>query len=306
MTLRNFSAAGLVLCLAASACSGAAETTPPRGLSLRLARTTAGDLKSALARMPDVSSEIVSEGGSSITSLIDLRQRRVDVSVPLADVAYLAYAGQLEEIPEPFDQLRGMAVTDVSAMHLLVRRDVKARSLRDLNGLRVSLGTPNSSTSLMTPRLLLAHGIAPTDVRTERNPNPEMLNRLANGDIDAAFSSYAVPYPAVANLMRAGIRLIDIAGPVVEEMRTRYPYLKRTLIPGGTYPNQPEAVHTIGIDIVLVCRADLDEDAVYRLLDAYFATLPAMTPPNLERAPATPVPLHPGAARYYRQRELSR
>ena len=31
-----------------------------------------------------------------------------------------------------------------------------------------------------------------------------------------------------------------------------------------------------------------------------------MTPPNLERAPATPIPLHPGAARYYRQRELSR
>jgi TRAP-type uncharacterized transport system substrate-binding protein len=45
---------------------------------------------------------------------------------------------------------------------------------------------------------------------------------------------------------------------------------------------------------------------VYSLLDAYFATRPATTPPNLERAPATPVPLHPGAARYYRQRELSR
>lgn len=306
MTLRLFSAAGFVLCLAASSCSGAAETTTAQPTSLRIARTTADDLQSALTRLPDVSAEIVSEGGSSITSLIDLRHRKVDVSVPLADVAYLAYAGQLEEIDEPFDQLRGMAVTDVSAMHLLVGRGVKARSLSDLKGLHVSIGTPNSSQSLMTPRLLLAHGILPTDVRTQRNPNPEMLNRLAKGDIDAAFSSFAVPYPAVATALRAGARLLDISGPVVEDMRMRYPYLKRTLIPGGTYPNQPDAVHTLGIDIVLVCRADLDEDLVYRLLDAYFATLPAMTPPNLERAPATPIPLHPGAARYYRQRELSR
>jgi TRAP transporter TAXI family solute receptor len=230
----------------------------------------------------------------------------VDVSVPLADVAYLAYAGGLEGMTQPFDNLRGMAVTDVSTMHLLVRRGMRVQSLRDLKGLRVSLGSPNSSTSLMTPRLLEAHGVAPSHVKTERNPNADMLGRLTSGEIDAAFSSYAVPNQAVAAAMKTGVRLVDIAGPVVEDMRTRYPYLKRTLIVGGTYPNQPEAVHTIGIDVVMVCRADLDEDIVYRLLDAYFATRPAATPPNLERAPATPIPLHPGAARYYRQRELSR
>jgi uncharacterized protein len=304
MSLRILVAA--VCVSVAAACAGATETTPPSRKSLRLARTTASDLEAALARVPDLTADIVSEGGSSITSLIDLQQRKVDVSVPLADVAYLAYAGQLEEMAEPFDQLRGMAVTDLSTMHFLVGRHVTARSLRDLKGLRVSLGSPNSSTSLMTPRLLQAHGIAPSEVRMERLPNAEMLSRLTSGEIDASFSSYAVPSQPVTAAMKSGVRLIDIAGPVVEEMRTRYPYLKRTLIVGGSYPNQPETVHTIGIDVVLVCRADLEDDVVYRLLDAYFATLPAMTPPNLERAPATPVPLHPGAARYYRQRELSR
>jgi TRAP transporter TAXI family solute receptor len=158
----------------------------------------------------------------------------------------------------------------------------------------------------MTPRLLQAHGIAPSEARMDRLPNAEMLSRLTSGEIDASFSSYGVPNQGVTAAMKTGVRLVGIAGPVVEEMRTRYPYLKRTLIVSGTYPNQPETVHTIGIDVVLVCRADLEDDVVYRLLDAYFATLPAMTPPNLERAPATPIPLHPGAARYYRQRELSR
>ena len=243
MILRVSSAAGLVLCLAAVSCSRAAETTAPTQHTLRIARTTADDLRGALARLPDIRAEIVSEGGSSITSLIDLQDHKVDVSVPLADVAYLAYAGHLKEIAEPFEQLRGMAVTDLSTMHLLVRRGLGARSVRELKGLRVSLGAPNSSTSLMTPQLLAVHGLAPSDVRATRLPNTEMLARLTHGEIDAAFASYAVPSQPVTAVMKNGVRLIDIAGPVVEEMRTRYPYLKRTLIAAGTYPGQSETIH---------------------------------------------------------------
>lgn len=306
MTSQVFTAAALALCFAASSCSTAGETTTPSRTSLRLARTTADQLQSALDRLPDVNAEIVTEGGSSITSLIDLQGRKVDISIPLADVAYLAYGGRLSEISEPFDQLRGMAVTDLNTVHLLTARGVNAGSVGELKGLRVSLGAPGSSTALFTPRLLQAHGISAGEARAERIPNAEMLSRLASGDIDAAFATYTAPSEAVAAAMRAGARLIGIEGPVVEEMRTQNPYLKRTLIVGGMYPNQTEAVHTIGVDVVLACRADLDEDVVYRLLDAYFATRPAMTPPNLERAPATPIPLHAGAARYYRQRELSR
>jgi TRAP transporter TAXI family solute receptor len=305
MTHPALRAVFLMVCLAVTSCSGSKETPNPQRKTLKLAQTTADDLQAALARLPDVHAEIASAGGSSITSLLELQRGAVDISVPLADVAYLAYGGRLAEIPQPFDQLRGMAVTDLSTVHLLTANKVHASSMRDLRGLRVSLGAPGSSTSLITPRLLQAHGISAGDARADRIPNAEMLTRIASGDIDAAFATYTAPSVAVANAMRAGVHLIDISGPVVEQLRTEYPYLKRTLIVGGTYPNQTQAVHTIGVDIVLVCRADLDEDLVYRLLDAYFATQPAMTPPNLERAPATPIPLHPGAARYYRQRELS-
>ena len=123
MTLRVFSAAGLVLCLAAASCSGAAETIPAPPASCGCRANTANDFQSALARLPDVKAEIVSEGGSSITSLLDLKNGKTNVSGTLADVAYLAYAGQLEEMTEPFDQLRGMAVTGLNTMHLLVGRD---------------------------------------------------------------------------------------------------------------------------------------------------------------------------------------
>ena len=120
------------------------------------------------------------------------------------------------------------------------------------------------------------------------------MSRLSNGDIDAAFSGFTLPSATAIAAMKSGARLIPIDGPAIEEMRTRYPYLKRTLIPRGTYPNQPEPIRTLGVDTLLVCRAELD-DAV-RLSRCWMRTSrhsPATTPPNLERAPATPIPLHP-------------
>ena len=306
MTLRVFSAAGLVLCLAAASCRGAAETVDAPPATLRLSRNTANDFQSALARLPDVKAQIVSEGGSSITSLLDLKNAKSDVTGTLADVAYLAYAGQLEEMAEPFDQLRGMAVTGLNTLHLLVSRDVHVKTLRDLKGLRVSLGAPGSSTAHITVRMLQDFGIARGQILAEHVPNTELVSRLSNGTLDAAFSGFNVPSVTAIAALKGGARLVHIDDPVIEDMRTRYPYLKRTLIPPGTYPNQPEPIRTLGVDTLLVCRADLNDDVVNRLLEAYFATRPAMTPPNLDRAPATPIPLHPGAARYYRQRELSR
>ena len=72
-------------------------------------------------------------------------------------------------------------------------------------------------------------------------------------------------------------------------------------------------MHTIGVDTVLVCRVDLAESLAYDVTRAMFEALPRNAAPvpwttllDLERAAATPIPLHQGAARYYRERELLR
>jgi TRAP-type uncharacterized transport system substrate-binding protein len=67
----------------------------------------------------------------------------------------------------------------------------------------------------------------------------------------------------------------------------------------------------VGIDALLVCRDDLAEEVVYEFTKEFFAALPLLARSNseaanvdVEKAPATPIPLHPGAARYYREREV--
>jgi TRAP-type uncharacterized transport system substrate-binding protein len=135
----------------------------------------------------------------------------------------------------------------------------------------------------------------------------QTADKLAQGQMDAAFMTQIPPSRPIVTATQAGSRLLDIDGPIIEDLRTRYLYLTRTIIPRATYPNQAEAIRTIGVDLLLTCRADVDEGVVYRLLEAYFSTSSGTRlPSDVERAPATPIPLHPGAARYSRQRELSR
>jgi TRAP-type uncharacterized transport system substrate-binding protein len=93
----------------------------------------------------------------------------------------------------------------------------------------------------------------------------------------------------------------------VERLRLQHPFLVNTIIPKGTYPGQDRPLRTIGVDLLLLCRADLDDDLVRRLMEAYFAVLARSAPAiDFDRAPAMSIPLHPAAAQYYRQRELSR
>lgn len=97
----------------------------------------------------------------------------------------------------------------------------------------------------------------------------------------------------------------------VERARENHPFFLPLTIPPRTYSSQQTPIETVGVDNVLLCRADLDEELVYRLTKAFFEALPdlAATHPSAglidaDLAPATAIPLHAGAARYYREREL--
>ena len=297
---------GAAIALACLGCTGKAESEAPAPVTLKISATTADAFETAIPSLPGVKFQVTTEGGSSITSLNDLRHGTIDLSMPMADVAYLAYSGQLREMGGAFDQLRGLAVLNLNAVHLIAGGHTRVRNIGHLKGLRISLGPPGSAIALIAEQLLGVYGISIKDVRGQQVPNPELAEALMSGRIDAAFIIFNPPDERVAKVMRAGARLIEIAGPTIEELRTRYPYLKRTVIPRGAYPNQDEPVHTLGVDALMVSRADVDEAVIYRLLDAYFGTRAATGPTDLERAPATPIPLHPGAARFYRQRELSK
>jgi TRAP transporter TAXI family solute receptor len=108
-----------------------------------------------------------------------------------------------------------------------------------------------------------------------------------------------------------GIRILDVDRKTINALRARYPFVNPTAVPAGDITGIANDVHTFGVENVLVCRRDLGEELVYRLTAGLFEQAernaqrnPEARTIDLEQAPATPIPLHPGAARYYRQREI--
>jgi TRAP transporter TAXI family solute receptor len=258
----------------------------------------------------DISIEVKPSTGA-VANVQAIQRGEADIGLAFADVAYLAYVGQLDGERARFDQLRAIAVLQLTPVQLVARGGSGIASVSDLRGRRVSVGPPGSGTALTARLIFEAFGIAAGAVHTESLSFNDSSVRLTNGTLDAMFDTAIYPAESAARALRAGARLVPITGPAVEQLRREYPFLKPTLLPRETYPGAA-AITTVGVDSLLVCHRALDETVVHDLTAQLFQALPSMSSfrrlrlTELDEAPAAPIPLHDGAARYYREQELLR
>jgi TRAP transporter TAXI family solute receptor len=261
----------------------------------------------ALRRLPGLVLELHPSPGG-LTGVQAIQRGEADLAFSGADVAYLAYAGQLEDAPHPFDRLRGIAVLNPSAVHLIAGPQSGIVTIGDLNGRRVSVGGPGSAGAVNSQLILDAFAIHPRERLTiEFN---ESLQQIIDGSLDAMFVRLPFGDSRISRTIAAGAHLVEISGPPLQRLRRTFPFFKLAWIPAGTYPDQP-ALHTTGIDLLLLCHRDLGDALVYEITRRFFeglTTLQSHQGPALDltSAPATPIPLHDGAVQFYREEELRR
>ena len=258
----------------------------------------------------DVRTEVASDSDAVIAAV---EGGAVDVGIALADDAYLAYQRQWSESAQASaSALRGIALLLPLPQYVLVRSNAGISSIRDLDGKRVGVGPPNSSSARVAQLVLDAFGVRARLFHA--TTRAEGATALKDGAIEAGFfPGYVYPDEITYAAIRAGARLIPIDGQPVERLRRDYPFVRVVAIPRGIYPGQDQVVPTVGLDMVVLCRRDLDAESVYDMTSLMFEVFPrlvgieaTMRYLNPDEAPATPIPLHPGAARYFRERELSR
>ena len=249
-------------------------------------------------------------GGVVVVSAVD--EGKGDLGLAQSDVVYLAYRRGIERNLYPHRNLRAMAVLWVSNLYVLVRRDSPFRSITDLKGRRVGVIVPGTSGEFSTRIILNAHGMSYADVEPFFAPTDTIVPKLGRGELDAVFSANPVMLTAARSVNQTvPLRLLPIGPAVINRLRGSYPFLRPVTVPADELPGQSRPVETLGAEWLLICRSDLSEDLVYHLTKEFFTQLPAMARTHgeaalidPEQAPATPIPLHPGAARYYREREV--
>lgn len=189
------------------------------------------------------------------------------------------------------------------------------KTLADLKGKRVSTSNPGSGSELDALNILKAAGMGLNDIKRERLPPQQAADALKDRRIDALLHTAGQRQPAwedIANTPGTTIKFLDTSAgvPDLQKEWGKAVYFKLTL-PKGTYKGQEAEVPMAGGGNALFVREDLPEDLVYRItktllenLDELAKVHPEVRNIKLETAASTPVPLHPGAARYYKEKGL--
>jgi TRAP transporter TAXI family solute receptor len=235
---------------------------------------------------------------ASVTNVQMVRDGQAEVAFTQADILSDAMApAGLAALARVYDD----------QLHLVVRADSPIRTVKDLEGRRVSTGAPGSGTFITAERLLRLAGLYPAGIQESRLGLDGSVVALRGREIDAFFFSGGLPVEAIASLARdSTIRLVDL-GDWVTQMRRAYTdvYDERA-VPTSVYGMAP--ISTIGDPNYLVVSRQLPERVAYdltRILIQRRAELGRAHPAAEWLDPRTaiqtvPLDLHPGAVRYYR------
>ncbi|HLU60409.1 MAG TPA: TAXI family TRAP transporter solute-binding subunit [Pseudonocardia sp.] len=252
----------------------------------------------------DARPAVLSTAGS-VDNLGRLAERSADVAFSQVDTA----ADQLEHIPDG-DPRSPRALTRIydDVVHVVVPASSTVQTLGDLRGARVSVGAPDSGVLVIAERLLEVAGLSPdTDFETVQLGINESVEAMSGGEIDAFFWVGGLPTQGVTALsQRMAIRLLNLED-LVTPVRTAYPVYAVGTVPARSY-GIPEPITTLLVRNFLVVRAEMPDDVANALVEGLFAAqehLAAVSPAaltiDLRAAIGTqPVPLHPGAERFFR------
>ncbi|HIX62228.1 MAG TPA: TAXI family TRAP transporter solute-binding subunit [Candidatus Halomonas stercoripullorum] len=248
--------------------------------------------------------------GASVENMGLIMRGDADLALVLADTAYQAYSGTGDFEGRQIEDARALASVYPNAVQLVTLAGSDVHSLEDLKGKRVSVGAPGSGTELNARAVLESNGISYEDFTPQRLNFNETADAIRDGDIDAGFWSVGPPTSSILNLAAThDIRLIGLSDEEIANAREAEAVFAAYELRAGMYEGMDEAVQTISIPNVMVIHADMDEQLAYDLAQLLFehtdeliAVHPAANDTTVEfTMESTPIPLHPGAIRYFEE-----
>ncbi len=220
----------------------------------------------------------------------------------------------------PQENLRSVSMLWQNVEQFILANDAVVNGtlsdMKELKGSAMALGRQNSGTIGSNRTILNGFGIAMDDdyelVFAGYGPSAEALQ---NGQVAGISTPAGVPTGAVSQLMAAvgdSVTPLQITDEEIAMADGGRNLWTRYVIPAGTYPNQDADWNTIAQPNFLATNADVSEENVYQITKTIYENLPflqaihpATKAMSIEAAIAgLPVPLHPGAARYYQEQGI--
>jgi len=256
----------------------------------------------------------VESTGGSVFNINTMRAGDLDFGVAQSDWQFHAVNGTSTfQQAGKYSELRAVFSLHPEPFTILSRKEANINSLNDLKGKRVNIGNPGSGTRASIEELMKELGWTARDfgLATELRAD-EHGPALCDNRIDAFFFGVGHPSANIQDpITTCGARLVPIQGPAIDKLVAAAPYYAKVNIPGGLYAGHPNPTPTYGVLATFVTSTRVPDDVVYEMVRAVFEKFddfkrlhPALA--NLEPqrmvTEGLSAPLHPGAARYYREK----
>lgn len=260
-------------------------------------------------KIPDVRPSVQATK-ASVENLNLIQQGKGEVAFTLADSLAQAWEGNEEAgFKSKLGKLRAIAGIYPNYIQIVASKESGIRTLADLKGKRLSVGAPKSGTELNARAILNAAGIKYEDLgKVEYLPFAESVELMKNRQLDATLQSAGLGVASIKDLATSvPITVVEVPAGVIAKVGIPY---QAATIPAGTYSGQDAPVATAAVQNFLVTRADANDDLVYEMTKAMFENLPELAAAHAaarsikleDAAKGSPVPLHPGAVRYYKEK----
>jgi len=259
--------------------------------------------------MPSFKTSVQATKGS-VENLTLLQAGRGEIAFTLGDALSDAWKGNEEAgFRTPLKKLRGIAAIYPNYIHIVARADSGIRSLADLKGRNISVGVRKSGIELNARAIFAAAGLTYRNFgKVEYLPFGESVELMKNRQLDATLQSAGLGASSLRDLA-ASVDIVVVPIPAEVIRKTHDPAYLPATIPANTYRGQTGEVHTAAVQNFLVTREEVSIDIVYGMtkalwtnLDQLVAAHSAAKAIDLKHAlDGMPLPLHPGAEKYYKE-----
>ena len=249
---------------------------------------------------------------ASVENLNLLQQGKGEIAFSLGDSVQMGWEGNTEAgFPGKLDKLRGVAAIYPNYIQIVASQESGIKSLADLKGRSLSVGAPASGTELNARAIFAAAGMSYEDLgKIEYLPFAESVELIKNRQLDATLQSAGLGVASIRDLATS-VPISVVAVPKAEVENIGAPYMS-VVIPAGTYEGQTADVETAAVGNFLVTHSGVSDETAYQMTKLLFENLDKLSAAHaaakaVDPAKALdgmPVPLHPGAERYYKEAGL--
>ncbi|MDI2107972.1 TAXI family TRAP transporter solute-binding subunit [Bradyrhizobium sp. Mp64] len=249
---------------------------------------------------------------ASVENLVLLQQGRGEIAFTLGDSLKAAWEGDAEAgFKNKLDKLRTIGAIYPNYIQIVATGESGIKTLADLKGKSLSVGAPKSGTELNSRAILAAAGMSYKDLgKVEYLPFAESVDLMKNRQLNATLQSAGLGVASLKDLSTSSeITVVAVPKETVDKIG---PPFVSVIILANTYTGQDKDVPTAAVVNYLVTSSAVSDDLAYQMTKLVYESLPELANAHaagkeikLEAAATgSPVPLHPGAIRYYKEKGL--